>query len=51
VLVKAADEKTLGRRSREWCDEREVRPLELRRDGERIVAKLGKPVPLHEVAK
>ena len=37
-------------RSREWCDERDVRRLELRRDGERIVAKIVAVVPLHEVA-
>ena len=51
VLVKAADEKTLGARSREWCDERDVRRLELRRDGERIVAKIVAVVPLRDVAK
>jgi hypothetical protein len=51
VLVKAADEKTLGARSREWCDERDVRRLELPRNGERIVAKIVAVVPLHEVAK
>lgn len=28
VLVKAVDEKTLGARSREWCDERDVRRLD-----------------------
>ena len=50
VLVKAANPEILGARSREWCDEREVRRLELRRDGDRIVAKIVAIVPLGDVA-
>ena len=51
VLVKAFDEKTLGKREREWCDEREVMRLQLRNDGERIVAKVVGRVPIAEVKR
>jgi hypothetical protein len=51
VLVKATDERTLGPRSREWCDERDVRRLGLRCDGERIVVRIVAVVPLRDVAK
>jgi hypothetical protein len=51
VMVKAVDPKTLGPRSRESCDERDVRRLELCRDGDRIIAKLTKRVPIRDVAR
>jgi hypothetical protein len=51
VVIFAKDTETLGARERADVDERDVRRLQLRRDGERIIARVVGKVSISEVAK